>query len=89
MRGMTPRKLLTVSLIVIFVVLVLPLYAIRGLNDSLDHARGTGTVGGIDFKAYYIAADMLRRGKDFYDWHLQTEDVLARGLSLVSSSWAP
>jgi len=85
MRSMTPRKLLTVSLIVIFVVLVLPLYAIRGLNDSLDHARGTGTVGGIDFKAYYIAADMLRSGKDFYDVRQQAEEVQARGLPLNES----
>ena len=85
MRRMTPRKLLTVSLIIVFVVLVLPLYAIRGLNDSLDHARGTGTVGGIDFKAYYIAAEMLRSGKDFYDVRQQAEEVQARGLPLNES----
>ena len=85
MRGMTPRKLLTLSLLVILVVLVLPLYAIRGLNDSLDHARGTGTVGGIDFKAYYVAADMLRSGKDFYDVRQQAEEVQARGLPLNES----
>ena len=80
MRRITPQKLLNVSMIVVFLVLVVPLYAIRGLNDSLDHARGTGTVGGIDFKAYYIAADMLRSGKDFYDVQQQAEEVQARGL---------
>jgi 4-amino-4-deoxy-L-arabinose transferase-like glycosyltransferase len=85
MRRMTPRKLLNVSLVVVFVLLVLPLYAIRGLNDSLDHARGTGTVGGIDFKAYYIAADMLRWGEDFYDVRQQAEQVQARGLPLNES----
>jgi hypothetical protein len=85
MRRMTPRRLLTVSLIVVFIVLVLPLYALKGLNDSLDHARGTGTVGGIDFKAYYIAADMLRAGKDFYDVQQQAEEVQARGLPLNES----
>jgi hypothetical protein len=85
MRRMTPRKLLTVSLVIVFVVLVLPLYVLKGLNDSLDHARGTGTVGGIDFKAYYIAADMLRSGKDFYDVQQQAEEVQARGLPLNES----
>jgi len=85
MRRMTPRKLLNVSLVVVFIVLVVPLYAIRGLNNSLDHARGTGTVGGIDFKAYYIAADMLRSGKDFYDVQLQAKEVQARGLPLNES----
>jgi alpha-1,2-mannosyltransferase len=82
---MTPRRLLTVSLIVVFIILVLPLYGLKGLNDSLDHARGTGTVGGIDFKAYYIAADMLRSGKDFYDVRQQAEEVQARGLPLNES----
>jgi len=72
-------------MILIFLLLVLPLYVNRGLNDSLDHARDTGTVGGIDFKAYYIAADMLRRGQDFYNVELQTQEVLARGLPLNQS----
>jgi uncharacterized membrane protein len=85
MRRITPRKLLNLSMIVVFVLLVLPLYAIRGVNDSLDHALGTGTVGGIDFKAYYIAADMLRSGKDFYDVQQQAEEVQARGLPLNES----
>lgn len=85
MCRMTPQKLLTLSLTIVFVVLVIPLYAIRGLNESLDHARGTGTVGGIDFKAYYIAADMLRSGKDFYDVGQQAEEVQARGLPLNES----
>jgi hypothetical protein len=85
MRGMTPQKLLSLSLTVVFIVLVVPLYAIKGLSDSLDHARGTGTVGGIDFKAYYIAADMLRAGKDFYDVEQQAQEVQARGLPLNES----
>ena len=72
-------------MILIFLLLVLPLYVNRGLIDSLDHALDTGTVGGIDFKAYYIAADMLRRGQDFYDVELQTQEVLARGLPLNQS----
>lgn len=80
MKRFTPQKLLNVSLVVVFVALVFPLYVAKGLNDSLDHARGTGTVGGIDFKAYYIAADMLRTGKDFYDVEQQKQEVEARGL---------
>jgi hypothetical protein len=80
MRRVSPQKLLNICMIMVFVVLVLPLYALRGLNDSLDHARGTGTVGGIDFKAYYIAADMLRSGQDFYDVQQQAQEVEARGL---------
>ncbi len=82
---MTPHILLKVSMTAILIVLVLPLYAFKGLNDSMDHARGTGSVGGIDFKAYYIAADMLRLGKDFYDVHQQVEEVQARGLPLNES----
>jgi hypothetical protein len=85
MRRLTPQKLLNICLIVVFVCLVLPLYVVKGLNDSLDHARGTGTVGGIDFKAYYIAADMLRTGKDFYDVEQQSQEVEARGLPLNES----
>ncbi len=85
MRRLPPQKLLNMSLILIFVLLVLPLYINRGINDSLDHTRRTGTVGGIDFKAYYIAADMLRVGKDFYDVELQTQEMLARGLPLNES----
>ncbi len=85
MRRLSPQRLLNISLILIFVLLVLPLYINRGVSDSLDHARGTGTVGGIDFKAYYIAADMLGAGKDFYDVELQTQEVLARGLPLNES----
>ncbi len=80
MKRVSPERLLNISLIVVFAVLVLPLYIDKGLHASLDHANGTGTVGGIDFKAYYIAADMLRRGRDFYDVDLQTEEVRARGL---------
>jgi hypothetical protein len=80
MRRVSPQRLLNISMIVVFVVLVLPLYVLRGLNDSLDHTRGTGTVGGIDFKAYYIAADMLRSSQDFYDAQQQAEEVRARGL---------
>ena len=85
MRRITPQKLLKASMIVVFIVLVLPLYAFKGLNDSMDHARDTGTVGGIDFKAYYIAADMLRSGKDFYNVQQQVEEVQARGLPLNES----
>jgi hypothetical protein len=85
MRRLSPQRLLNISLIVIFILLVLPIYVSKGMNDSLDHARGTGTVGGIDFKAYYIAADMLRAGKDFYDVELQTQEVLERGLPLNES----
>jgi uncharacterized membrane protein len=85
MRRITPQKLLKASMIVVFIVLVLPLYAFKGLNDSMDHARDTGTVGGIDFKAYYIAADMLRSGEDFYDVQQQVEQVQARGLPLNES----
>ena len=85
MRRITPQTLLTASMIVVFVLLVLPLYAAKGLNDSMDHARDTGTVGGIDFKAYYIAADMLRSGEDFYDVQQQVEEVQARGLPLNES----
>ena len=85
MHRMTPQKLLTLSLTIVFIVLVIPLYAIKGLNESFDHARATGTVGGIDFKAYYIAADMLRAGKDFYDVEQQAQEVQARGLPLNES----
>jgi hypothetical protein len=85
MKRLTPQKLLNVCLVVIFVGLVLPLYVVKGLNDSLDHARGTGTVGGIDFKAYYIAAGMIRAGKDFYDVEQQKQEVEARGLPLNES----
>jgi len=85
MRRLTPQKLLNVSLIVVFLCLVLPFYAVKGLSDSMDHAQGTGAVGGIDFKAYYIAADMLRQGKDFYDVEQQSQEVLARGLPLNES----
>jgi hypothetical protein len=85
MRRLTPQRLLNVSLIVVFVGLVLPLYVVKGLGDSMDHAEGTGAVGGIDFKAYYIAADMLRQGKDFYDVEQQIQEVLARGLPLNES----
>ncbi|NIN63629.1 MAG: DUF2029 domain-containing protein [Anaerolineae bacterium] len=73
------------SLIVVFILLVLPLYVDKGLHASFDHANGSGTVGGIDFKAYYIAADMLRTRRDFYDVELQTDEVLARGLPLNES----
>jgi hypothetical protein len=85
MRRLTPQKLLNLCLIVVFLCLVLPLYAVKGLGDSMDHAEGTGAVGGIDFKAYYIAADMLRQGRDFYDVELQSQEVLARGLPLNES----
>lgn len=81
----TSRKLLSVSLITAFLALVLPLYAVKELGDSFDHARGTVTVGGIDSKAYYIAADMLRSGKDLYDVEHQTQEVSARGLPLNES----
>jgi hypothetical protein len=85
MRRLTPQKLLNYCLIMVFLCLVLPLYAVKGITDSMDHAQGTGTVGGIDFKAYYIAADMLRQGKDFYDVEQQSREVLARGLPLNES----
>lgn len=85
MNRVSPQRVLNTSLILVFVLLVLPLYVDKGLHASLDHARGTGTVGGIDFKAYYIAAHMLRTGRDFYDVELQTDEVLARGLPLNES----
>jgi hypothetical protein len=85
MRRLTPQKLLNVCLIIVFLCLVLPLYAVKGISDSMDHAQGTGAVGGIDFKAYYIAADMLRQGKDFYDVEQQIQEVQARGLPLNES----
>ncbi len=85
MKRVTPNRVLNISLILVFVLMIVPLYVDKGLNDSMDHADGTGTVGGIDFRAYYIAADMLRAGKDFYDVELQTEEVLARGLPLDPS----
>jgi len=84
-KRLSPSRLLNISMILIFLLLVLPLYVNRGASDSLDHARDTGTVGGIDFKAYYIAADLLRRGQDFYDVELQTQEVLARRLPLNQS----
>jgi hypothetical protein len=84
-KRVTPNRVLNISLILVFVLLAVPLYADKGFNDSMDHAADTGTVGGIDFKAYYIAADMLRKGRDFYDVELQTEEVLARGLPLNAS----
>jgi hypothetical protein len=84
-RRVTPKRLLNISLILVFALLIVPLYVDKGLNDSMDHADGSGTVGGVDFKAYYIAADMLRKGRDFYDVELQTEEVLARGLPLNPS----
>ena len=85
MKRLSPSRLLNISMILIFLLLVLPLYVNRGVSDSLDHARDTGTVGGIDFKAYYIAADLMRRGQDFYDVELQTQEVLAQGLPLNQS----
>ncbi len=85
MRRLTPQKLLNVCLMIVFLCLVLPLYAVKGMSDSMDHAQGTGAVGGIDFKAYYIAADMLRQGRDFYDVEQQSQEVLARGLPLNES----
>jgi hypothetical protein len=75
MKRLTPAKLLNICMVVVFVLLVLPLYVAKGLNDSMDHARGTGTVGGIDFKAYYIAADLLRQGRDFYSIEEQLSEV--------------
>ncbi|HUW96920.1 MAG TPA: hypothetical protein VMW58_14145 [Anaerolineae bacterium] len=85
MRRITPRKLLSISLITAFLALVLPFYAVEGLDDSFEHARGTVTVGGIDSRAYYIAADMLRSGKDLYDVEHQTQEVSAGGLPLNES----
>jgi hypothetical protein len=85
MKRVSPQRVLNISLIAVFVLLVLPLYVDKGFHASFDHANGSGTVGGIDFKAYYIAAHMLRTGRDFYDVELQTEEVLARGLPLNES----
>jgi hypothetical protein len=85
MRRIPPRKLLNTSLIVAFPALVLSLCAVKGLNDSLYRSRGTLTVGGMDSKAYYIAADMPRSGKDLYDVEHQTQEVSAGGLPLNES----
>jgi len=81
----TPRRLLNISILVIIAFVVLPIYVDLGLRASLDHIEGRGTVGGIDFKAYYLAAHLLQRGEDFYDVRAQEEAMISFGLPLNDS----
>ncbi len=85
MRAYTPRRLLNISILVIIAFLVLPIYVDLGLRASLDHIEGRGTVGGIDFKAYYLAAHLLQRGENFYDVRAQEEAMISFGLPLNDS----
>jgi len=84
-RACTPWRLLNISIFVIIALLILPLYIDLGLRASLDHIEGRGTVGGIDFKAYYLAAHLLKKGEDFYDVKAQEEAMISFGLPLNDS----
>ena len=85
MRARTPWRLLNISIFVLIALLILPLYIDLGLRASLDHMEGRGTVGGIDFKAYYLAAHLLKRGENFYDVKAQEEAMVSFGLPLNDS----
>lgn len=85
MRACTPRRLLNIGILVIIAFLVLSIYIDLGLRASLDHIEGRGTVGGIDFKAYYLAAHLLQRRENFYDVKAQEEAMISFGLPLNDS----
>lgn len=85
MHVCTPSRLLNISILIVIAFLVLPLYVDLGLRASLDHVEGRGTVGGIDFKAYYLAAHLLQRGENLYDIKAQEEAMISFGLPINDS----
>jgi len=58
-------------------VLILPLYLRIAFVDPVDFYKGG--IGAGDFKAYYIAAQLLRAGRSIYDPVLQDEAGLELG----------
>jgi hypothetical protein len=78
---MTPRRLLVICFWLIIVLLVIPLYVNMGWHYSMDRTAGPQNIGGADFKAYYVAAQLAREGKDFYDQDLQLARATAHGIT--------
>ncbi len=78
---MTPRRLLEICFWLIIVLLVIPMYVNMGWQYSMDRAGDSQEIGGIDFKAYYVAAQLAREGMDFYDPNLQLERAQTYGIA--------
>ncbi len=78
---MTPMKLLEICFWLIIVLLIVPLYINMGLSYSSDRVDNPEGIGGMDFKAYYTAAQLAREGKDFYDWRLELEKAQTHGIA--------
>lgn len=74
---MTPKRLLTVSLWGIIILLVLPLYLRLALINPVDFQ--SGGIGAGDFRAYFVAARLLDRGEIVYDVDLQQAETAALG----------
>lgn len=68
---MSPSRLLTAVLWAIIFILIIPLYLRVAFVDPVDFYKGG--IGAGDFKAYYIAAQLLRDGQSIYDPVLQDE----------------
>jgi hypothetical protein len=78
-RGcLEPARLLNLSLWVIVVALLFPLYLQLALDDPLDYSHGG--LGAGDFKEYYIAARLMAKGQDIYNPQLQSAEAEAVGL---------
>ncbi|MCA9873446.1 MAG: DUF2029 domain-containing protein [Anaerolineales bacterium] len=76
---MSPSRLLTAVLWAIIFVLILPLYLRIAFVDPVDFYQGG--IGAGDFKAYYIAAQLLRDGQPIYDPVLQDNAGIALGFA--------
>jgi hypothetical protein len=74
-------KLLEICFWLIIVFLVVPLYINMGLSYSSDRVDNPEGIGGLDFKAYYMAAQLAREGQDFYDWRLELEKAQTHGIA--------
>lgn len=68
---MSPSRLLTAVLWAIIFILIIPLYLRVAFVDPVDFYKGG--IGAGDFKAYYIAAQLLRDRQSIYDPGLQDE----------------
>ncbi len=75
----SPSRLLTAVLWAIIFVLILPLYLRIAFVDPVDFYQGG--IGAGDFKAYYIAARLLRDGQPIYDPVLQDEAGMDLGFA--------
>ncbi len=82
---MTPRRLLEICFWLIIVLLVIPMYVNMGWQYSMDRIEDPQNIGGMDFKAYYVAAQLAREGMDFYDWPLGLELAKSYGIALDGS----